>query len=49
MKIKKIAFIGLLALLANTALADCTYNGKTYPVDTVLGPYACDGNQWVMR
>ena len=32
--------------LSTGALADCTYNGKTYPSGTVIGPYVCSGTQW---
>ncbi|WP_404364500.1 hypothetical protein [Marinobacter sp.] len=27
--------------LASAALADCVYNGQTYPVGTVIGPLVC--------
>lgn len=41
-------FLLLLTLLtlSTGALADCTYNGKTYPTGTVIGPYVCSGTQW---
>ncbi|WP_166253380.1 hypothetical protein [Marinobacter salicampi] len=26
---------------ASAALADCTYNGRSYPVGTVIGPLVC--------
>lgn len=37
----------MIGLLANPAFADCTYNGKQYPEGTVIGPYVCDGDEWV--
>lgn len=35
---------------ASATLADCVYNGRTYPPGTVIGPLVCqpDGN-WKMR
>lgn len=35
-----------LLILSGNAFADCTYNGKTYPSGTVIGPYVCSGTQW---
>jgi hypothetical protein len=29
------------------ALADCVHEGQTYPEGTRLGPYICQGGQWV--
>lgn len=30
-----------LAMFSSVALADCTYNGKSYPTGTVIGGYFC--------
>ena len=34
---------------ATAALADCRYNGKLYPEGTAIGPYVCEGGQWVQK
>jgi hypothetical protein len=39
-------FIIVFLMLSNIAIADCTYNGKTYPEGTVIGPYVCSNGQW---
>lgn len=49
MLIKKIALIVVVLLHTELALADCTYNGVSYPSGTVLGPYVCSGTEWVVR
>ncbi len=39
-------FIIVFLMFTKIAIADCTYNGKTYPEGTVLGPYVCSNGQW---
>lgn len=46
--LKAIIFV-LFLVLSTTAVADCSYNGTVYPEGTVMGPYVCNGNQWVSR
>lgn len=49
MGIKKIALVIIILLYAEASFADCTYNGTNYPHGTVLGPYVCNGTQWVIK
>jgi len=37
----------ILLIISNMAVADCTYNGKTYSEGTVIGPYVCRQGKWV--
>jgi hypothetical protein len=37
----------ILLAVAGTALADCEYEGETYPEGTRIGPYVCVDGQWV--
>ena len=46
---KTIFLLVLLALFAQPVLADCEYNGKTYPEGTVIGPYVCKDGKWVRK
>jgi hypothetical protein len=39
-------FIIVFLMFSTIAIAECTYNGKTYPEGTVIGPYVCSGGQW---
>ena len=47
----KFVLLGLLLsiVVANSASADCLYNGVRYPEGAVIGPYVCQGGQWVKR
>jgi hypothetical protein len=31
------------------ALADCVYNGQSYPEGTRIGVHVCENGQWVLR
>lgn len=33
--------ISILFILTTSAMADCEYNGKTYPTGTIIGPLIC--------
>jgi hypothetical protein len=43
---KKVA-LALLLLSSSAAFADCRYNGKQYPVGTIINGYICTaGGKW---
>jgi hypothetical protein len=47
-------FVLLVVLLlpfvvANSVSADCWYNGVKYAEGTVIGPYVCQGGEWVKK
>lgn len=41
----------LVTILVATgpALADCIYNGQSYPEGTRIGVLVCENGQWVIR
>jgi len=49
MFVKRMVLIALLLAGSEMVLADCTYNGSSYPSGTTLGPYVCDGTEWVIK
>lgn len=49
MLIKKSVFVLVVLLYSGLSFADCVYNGTNYSSGTVLGPYTCDGTQWVLK
>jgi hypothetical protein len=36
-------------LLTTNAFADCTHSGSTYGEGERVGPYICQGGQWVRK
>lgn len=34
---------------AGAALADCVYEGQTYPEGTRIGVFVCENGEWVQR
>ncbi len=45
----RLALTFALLLVANSARADCTLNGRTYPEGAVVGGYECRGGSWQKR
>ena len=48
MRVRYIIFF-LSLLVSGLAIADCTYNGAVYAEGTVIGPYVCSNNEWVLQ
>lgn len=38
-----------LAIFAGEAIADCEFNGNSYPEGSVYGDYVCEGGTWKKR
>lgn len=49
MCIKKIALAAIVVLYSGLSFGDCIFNGVSYPVGTLLGPYVCSDTGWVIR
>lgn len=45
----KIFLMFAIFSFSQVVFAQCAYNGRLYPVNSVLGPYVCGGEQWVIR
>ena len=39
----------VMVLLSNNAFADCTHSGRTYGEGDKVGPFICQGGEWVRR
>jgi hypothetical protein len=37
----------MFVILSGSAFADCTHGGRTYGEGEQVGPYTCQGGQWV--
>ncbi len=48
MKKASVLFFSLF-LYCGVSFADCSFDGKTYPEGSVLGPYKCVDDQWVKQ
>lgn len=47
---RKLSVLILIFLMSsNIAMANCSYNGKSYPGGTKIGPYVCSDGKWVKR
>jgi hypothetical protein len=44
---KTLALIFLILLGTTSAAYACSYNGRTYPEGTTIGPYTCRNGTWV--
>jgi hypothetical protein len=46
----RIAFASFILLISiGTAVADCFYNGRSYPEGTAVGDRVCSNGSWVQR
>ena len=49
MKTKLVVIALTIALASANAFADCTRGGSTYGEGATVGPYTCQGGQWVRK
>lgn len=49
MKLTLYIFTLSLVLLFGSAFADCTHGGRTYGEGEQVGPYTCQGGEWVRQ
>jgi len=47
MLVRTIFVLAIILASSGSVYAECSYNGKTYPEGTILGPYICSDGKWV--
>ena len=45
----KYVIFSLILIVAAPVFADCLYDGSNYPEGTIIGPYICQGSEWIFQ